>query len=339
MATRTWPDGSSRGKGARSAAAATAPSRTRTTWRRRWRPCCCCHGNSAATAPSEFDLPAVDDEPAPSPTPAPAARDGRRIAVCVGIDAYPRQPLQGCVRDSKNWAAALRRHGFEVRTLRDKEATRSKLQGALRELIRDGRSGDQLVFQFAGHGSQVQDLSGDETDRFDEVIVPVDFDQGALWIDDDIYELCGDLRPGATLTFLMDCCHSGTNTRFAPALSRAARSGATARFVRLNSSEVEAHKRLRATMRSAPPVSERTPQPGVVSFAACRDTEVALEEDGQGNFSRHSLAVLDDVVRNGGSNADFMAAVIGHFGDDRRQRPLFLDPAAGLERAPFLGGR
>lgn len=308
--------------------------------------CCCkCHGPGPAGGgdDDDFDLPPDGDEGEPT-APAPPDRTGsgsgpvgRRIALCVGINAYPRQPLQGCVRDSQNWAKALRRHGFEVRELRDAAATRENLMGGLRTLIRDGRAGDQLVFQFAGHGSQVKDLSGDESDRYDEVIVPVDFDRGRLWIDDDVYELCQDLRRGATLTFLMDCCHSGTNTRFAPAASRS-RSGAVARFVILDDREVAAHEKLRKTMRSGPPVSERDPIPGVVSVAACRDDELAWEEDGQGNFSRHSLAVLDDVLRKGGSNEEFLEAVVGRFGDDRRQRPLLLEPASGLERARFLGG-
>jgi hypothetical protein len=49
--------------------------------------------------------------------------------------------------------------------------------------------------------------------------------------------------------------------------------------------------------------------------------------------------VLDGVLRNGGSNAEFLDAVVSAFGDDRRQRPLLLKPAGGLERAKFLGGR
>jgi hypothetical protein len=290
----------------------------------------------------DFDAPAgagdtEPGEPAP-PDRAGSGRAGRRIALCVGINAYPRQPLAGCVRDSENWAKALRRNGFEIRELREKEATRAHLVSGLRTLIRDGGAGDQLVFQFAGHGSQVDDVSGDESDPFDEVVVPVDFDKGALFIDDDIYELCQALRPGTTLTFLMDCCHSGTNTRLAPTLARA-RGGAKPRYLVLGPTEVAAHKKLRKSMRSAPRASEREPIPGVVSFAACRDKEVAWEEEGQGNFSRHSMAVFDEVLRNGGSNSDFLAAVVARFGDDRRQRPLLLKPAGGLERALFLGGR
>jgi hypothetical protein len=304
--------------------------------------CCCCHQEQRpSTAKNEFD-PSFEPEP-PKPEPAVplvvSTGTGRRIALCAGINAYPRQPLGGCVQDSENWAAALLRLGFQVRTLRDREATRAGLVESLGKLIHDGREGDQLVFQFAGHGTQVDDLSGDDQDRFDEVVVPVDFDSGALLIDDDIYELCKELRTGARLTIFMDCCHSGTNTRFAPLLPASRGRGPLPRTIRLSDKDVAAYKRAPRGARSAPPVNERVPLPGVVSFAACRDDEVAWEEEGQGNFSRHSLAVFDRVIESGGTNNDFISAVRKHFGGDSRQHPQFDKPAAGLEVAPFLGGR
>ncbi|MEP7012485.1 MAG: caspase family protein [Acidobacteriota bacterium] len=298
-------------------------------------PCCCCRKTAAVEDELDgSDLPASED---PKPAAGPSGV-GRRIALCVGIDRYPRQPLTGCVRDSRNWAAALRKLGFEVRELHDGEATRANLVRGLRDLLRDGRAGDQLVFQYSGHGAQVKDVSGDERDRFDEVLVPVDFDQGALLIDDDLYELCQGLRRGTTLTLLMDCCHSGTNSRFAPPVSRSTQ-GAVPRFLRLNASEIAAHERVRRGTRSAPPVGERNPLPGVVSIAACRDNEVAFEEDGQGNFSRHALVVIGKVLAGRGTNQDFLEAVRSDFGEDLRQHPLMPKPAGGLESVPFLGGR
>lgn len=50
-------------------------------------------------------------------------------------------------------------------------------------------AGDVLVFQFAGHGTQLPDLEGDENDDKDEAMVPYDYASGAYLIDDDICEL------------------------------------------------------------------------------------------------------------------------------------------------------
>ena len=47
-------------------------------------------------------------------------------------------------------------------------------------------SGDVVLIQFAGHGTFVKDLDGDEADKFDEALCPVDFHAGSLILDDDL---------------------------------------------------------------------------------------------------------------------------------------------------------
>jgi hypothetical protein len=324
-------------------------------------PCPCCPW--AGTRPqSAFDAPAgtidddadhgapEDDADAPSTRPqAPligGARAGRRLAVCIGIDAYRDSPLAGCVNDSKAWRRRLEALGFKVTPLINRNATRAALDDALAELVARARPGDELVFQFAGHGSQVADVDGDETDRYDEVLCPVDYHRGELFIDDDIYVSAAKLglAPGAHLTFLMDCCHSGTNTRAAPPRVRPrAGQDRRGRWMTLPADAVEKYLALRQrgtrAARAFGTRSERDPLPGVVSFAACRDREVALEHDGQGDFTRHALAVLDGVVERGASNAAFLSAVLRRFGDDREQTPQMQDPLPALRKRAFLGGR
>ncbi len=314
-------------------------------------PCCCCSGSQ----PSEFDREddeddvggGSDDGAGSVGLEEPVADSGRAVgsrrALCVGIDSYPTAPLKGCVNDSKDWAKLLIGAGFEVKSLHNKEATRDKLAGALRKLIEGSKAGDQLVFQYAGHGTQVEDLTGDETDRFDEALVPVDYESGALLIDDDLYEICGQLKkhPGVTLTFLMDCCNSGTNTRAAP-LPRS-RKGQLVRFMRMPEEALSKYKRKRAVSRAGasalPPVSERDPIPGVVSFAACQDKEFAFESDGHGDFTLKAGAVFNDVLERGASNDAFIKAVLRKFGPSPQQKPMMLKPAAGLSKKKFLGGR
>lgn len=290
----------------------------------------------------DFEAGMGGDRPAPSPGGGGAGVGSRRRAVCVGIDAYPRQPLEGCVADSENWARALAAAGFEVTKLQDRKAIRAALDRALRDLVSGARAGDQLVFQYAGHGSQVEDLSGDDEDGWDEVMVPVDFDRGELWLDDDVHAASGLLPAGATLTFITDCCHSGTNTRFALGMRSvaAAGRGARPRYLKLSAADVDAFRKKWRASRAAAPVSERAPVPGVVHFAACEDREVAYEEDGQGNFSRHALTVIGAVLARRGSNADFHGAIVKAFGNDGRQHPVMdaVVPAA-LADAPLFGGQ
>ncbi len=285
--------------------------------------------------------PPGDDSGSSSPDRAGAGKMDRR-ALCVGIDEYPRQPLAGCVQDSENWAKALAKEGFAVTKLQNGKATRAALDKGLRDLLKGAKPGNQLVFQYSGHGAQVEDLSGDDKDGFDEVMVPVDFDRGELWLDDDVYAACKTLPRGAFLTLITDCCHSGTNARFAPVLAAprgGGRGDVRARYIALNAREVAAYKRKWNGSRAAVPVSEREPLPGVVHFAACRDEEVAYEEQGQGNFSRHALDVFCEVLGKKGSNRKFHQAIVRAFGSDVRQHPVFDKVASDLDDAPLLGER
>ena len=49
--------------------------------------------------------------------PAVLATRGRRRALCIGINAYLRKPLSGCVADARSWAATFHAIGFEVQPL------------------------------------------------------------------------------------------------------------------------------------------------------------------------------------------------------------------------------
>jgi hypothetical protein len=144
--------------------------------------------------------------------PALAPCSGRRLALTIGINAYPTAPLHGCVADADLWQETLRGLGFEVqRGLRNGDATRERILESMNALIGGARAGDTLVIQYAGHGTQVPDLDDDEaggdTPGEDEAICPVDFADGKFVIDDDVAEVVSRLPAGVQLTFLLDCCH------------------------------------------------------------------------------------------------------------------------------------
>jgi len=68
-----------------------------------------------------------------------------------------------------------------------------------------------LFFHFSGHGAQQEDPSYSEEDGYDETICPADFNSAGMIVDDEIFDLIvAPLPPGAKLTAVMDCCHSGT---------------------------------------------------------------------------------------------------------------------------------
>ena len=67
--------------------------------------------------------------------------------------------------------------------------TRSNILRAMRWLVHDAQPGDSLVFQYVGHGGQVDDKDEDEDDKLDEVIYPMDYDT-AGYIVDDVGDAC-----------------------------------------------------------------------------------------------------------------------------------------------------
>jgi hypothetical protein len=103
-----------------------------------------------------------------------------------------------------------------VRVLTDFKATKKAMQGAITSLVTSGRKGDVLFLHYSGHGSNVPDRNGDEADRRDEILCPTDLDWKDPLTDDWLRTTFNKLRPGVRLTVVMDCCHSGTNTRAIP---------------------------------------------------------------------------------------------------------------------------
>ena len=66
-------------------------------------------------------------------------------------------------------------------------------------------------WQPAGHGTKLVDQSGDEDDGYDEALVPLDFRESGMILDDDLFDiLIARLSDGVHMVSLMDCCHSGT---------------------------------------------------------------------------------------------------------------------------------
>ncbi len=272
--------------------------------------------------------------PAPAgPLPGPTSGGGRRIALCVGINDYASAPLSGCVPDAQAWASTLSRLGFEVSMLLDGQATRQAILDRLGALVRDGQPGDVVVFQFAGHGTEVPDEDGDEkggsNGAKDEALCPYDFDRGALLIDDDLADVFVGIRDGVNFTCFFDCCHSGTAARLAgPRSARPAGNDVRARFLVATPELQEKHKHFR-TRAGGTRAASRAPQEygKEILFAACQPEEVAYEVGGQGQFTFHCMPILAAGLA-GLSHQEFQHRVERGFGSAARQRPkLSADPA------------
>jgi hypothetical protein len=260
---------------------------------------------------------------------------GRRRALCVGIDRYPTSPLAGCVADAHDWAGALEALGFTTALLLDEAATRSRILDDLRGLIVDSRPGDVVVFQFSGHGTEVEDLDGDEVDGTngarDEALCPYDIAQGAFLIDDDLAGVFAAIPDGVNVTCFVDCCHSGTVTRVmvGPVTDRGGRDR-RARFLPVTAEWQAAHRRFREGLRTGrgrAPAHTAADMRQVV-FSACKDYEVAFETDGHGEFTVRATRLLSGGIASL-THDEFQRRVTAAFGEAPRQHPeLDCAPAA-----------
>eukprot|EP01006_Ploeotia_vitrea_P065932 TRINITY_DN94050_c0_g1_i1.p1 TRINITY_DN94050_c0_g1~~TRINITY_DN94050_c0_g1_i1.p1 ORF type:complete len:595 (-),score=115.44 TRINITY_DN94050_c0_g1_i1:90-1874(-) len=137
-------------------------------------------------------------------------------ALIIGINyrGTPHQ-LAGCVNDAKSWKAFLQAQGWNSNSIRmitdeggREQPTQHTIVAALRWLVQGARPGDSLFFSYSGHGKQMKDLTGEEKDGLDEVLVACD---GGAVKDDDLFaNLVAPLPAGVRLTCVIDCCHSGT---------------------------------------------------------------------------------------------------------------------------------
>jgi uncharacterized caspase-like protein len=152
-------------------------------------------------------------------SPGSAPSTGTRRALLIGINEYQAVPsLAGSVNDIAAMQTVLTtRWGFDARniqTLRDRAATRAGILNALTQFVREIRPNDVAYVHYSGHGSQVQDLTGDEEDGLDETLVPHDGRTSGVpdITDDELDAIFSKLR-AASVLIVLDSCHSGTATR------------------------------------------------------------------------------------------------------------------------------
>lgn len=122
----------------------------------------------------------------------------------------------------------LRCNGFSqpnINTLTNHEATYVGIVQAIEGLICLVNRGDIVYIHFSGHGQQITDLNGDESDGWDESWIPYDalqepttyYNGERHLIDDELnyylHKISRKIGENGRLIVISDACHSGTATR------------------------------------------------------------------------------------------------------------------------------
>lgn len=155
-------------------------------------------------------------------------------ALLVGVTDYVHfgdeegGDLPGAEQDARRMRDVLVSREYvpeaNVRLLLNGEATRDGIEEAITGWLTDRAApGDNVVVFFAGHGSQMWDENGDETDGLDETLAPADVlpDRTDNDISDDVFGTWLDGIPTENVVVILDSCNSGTGTRDVTPFSRA----------------------------------------------------------------------------------------------------------------------
>lgn len=207
--------------------------------------------------------------------------------------------LFGCESDAEFYRELATRSGFtRVVTLFSEHATAEAVKQEI-EAARDALApGDLFMITYAGHGGQVNDLNGDEPDRFDETWCLFN----RQFIDDELFDLFAGFKPGVKILLFSDSCHSGSVARVAvpntalnnalksaletnKVLERFAPPGVLARTYEANK---EGYKEILQRNYATPDQIATF----VVLLAACQDSETAKEQGLHGIFTATVQQVL-----------------------------------------------
>ena len=139
-----------------------------------------------------------------------------KYALLIGINYRGSSAeLQGCINDVVHMKEYLMRcRGYNedhiVVLTEDvpEQPTAENIEAEIRKLV--AHPAEELWLHYSGHGSYVIDSNGEEDDKKDETIVPLDYQSGGLISDDYLHNLLNPVQDTTRLVCLFDCCHSGT---------------------------------------------------------------------------------------------------------------------------------
>ncbi|MCH9631083.1 MAG: hypothetical protein S4CHLAM37_10960 [Chlamydiia bacterium] len=145
------------------------------------------------------------------------------VSLLIGIDYKGSDyELENCIHDVEH---VMNRFLKPTLAVTDKEMivmsdykqgtdlypTRRNILKQFDNFVERANVSKRAYMHYSGHGSYVRDTDGDEKDKRDEALCPIDSDYEGYIEDDIIYEyLVKALDADVKLTAVTDCCHSGT---------------------------------------------------------------------------------------------------------------------------------
>ncbi len=253
-----------------------------------------------------------------------------RRALLIGIEDYPSlTTLHGCINDVRLMRAILQdSFGFpteNITSLENAQATRDGILAAFDALIAATGHDDIVVIHYAGHGSQMTDLEGDEPSGLDSTIMPFDSEgwQGKnrdITDDEIALKLSALGERTSYITLIFDSCHSGTITRDALGVGGRSMPPDLRPAAQLGRKSVAAASR--GTPQQSGPSGWMPTTEKYVVISGCRDEETSFE---------YTPPEADGTVTHGALTY-FLAQQLRQATSDTTYRDIF-ERTAGLVNA------
>ncbi len=221
-------------------------------------------------------------------------------------------PLTACENDAHDMAAIAKTAGYESRKLLTAEATLRNVRNAFDAAAEALNEGDIFLVSYSGHGGRLPDRNNDEfDDGQDETWCLFD----GQMIDDEIYAVLGTFKKGVRVVVFSDSCHSGTVVRELGGLPvdvllpERAVVGVKAMPPMVAFKTYDANRK-QYNMRLAAEETRDAWQrisASVLLFAACQDSQTALDGTFNGLFTGTLLRTWNRGAFSGGYRAFFDA--------------------------------
>ena len=240
-------------------------------------------------------------------------------ALLVGIDQYQPNvpimpgckfgPLAGCVNDANTMLNYLKAEdGFDLHFLflKNEEATKEAVCGAMRSHLGQAGENDVALFYYSGHGIQEYadpEVWREETDGRLECLVCYNetADKPCLLADKELRYLIHEIAQGTQaapkekpphILTMFDCCHSGDNTRNGFMSNNDTRERRIKCVApQRNWSDYVFKDDLNISELKTKPLSQILPEGIHLHLSACESDESALEVNGKGVFTSYLIHI------------------------------------------------
>lgn len=240
----------------------------------------------------------------------------------AGYDGKWDGKLSFCEKDATLVADLTKAKGFATTLLLTKEVTKQRMIDETRKAANTLSAGDLFLFYFSGHGNTTADITGDEENRGnkrDETLCVYD----NQILDDELYALWQQFRPGVRILVLTDACHSGSVLRGAEDdLVPKVVPERTGKIIKRK--DKEKYAKMRGVLPPATPL-----QCSIVHLAGCREDQLSYESKSmkQSLFTGHMLRHME--AGNSGSYRQLFEAMRESMPD--MQKPVMNKMGVELE--------